>query len=248
MAARTPDANEIYELGKWIAQLDSSAHYGTWGMTRVCLETLTLYKFVKGLEFIGSEAEHFLKEMRKDYSSDDKPMENAGGHLLELAIRRWYGRLDEISKRWILSLPQAHIDVSKLTAGSKSFLEDEEWNTLESLEQQGLDEAASCLLFNNFTSAEFIALRTAESLLRRWYEKKTGNKIKRERWGEILDELIELYPKKSERPKELSLLDYLKERRNEIAHPEGISNPEQATSTFLNVIAVCKAVKTELLR
>jgi len=67
-------------------------------------------------------------------------------------------------------------------------------------------------------------------------------------WGEILDELNELYPKKSERPKELSLLDYLRGRRNEIAHPEAISNPEEATATFLNVIAVCKAVKNELLR
>ena len=66
-------------------------------------------------------------------------------------------------------------------------------------------------------------------------------------WGEILDELNEIYPKKSGRPKELLLLDYLRERRNEIAHPDAISNPEAATATFLNVITVCKAVKSFLI-
>jgi hypothetical protein len=245
---RNPNAYDIYKLGLWLAHAQGQIYDGSsWGATQMCLEALSEFKHVKGLEFIGIEAERERKTLGKKYQDDLTALGEVDRHRLHTSTMRWYGRLEEVSKRWILSLPQAHIDVAKLAAGSKSFLEDEEWNILESLEQHGLNEAASCLLFNNFTSAEFIALRTAESLLRRWYEKKTGNRLKRERWGDILNELNELYPKRLERPKELSLLDYLRERRNEIDHPEAISNPEQATATFLNVIAVCKAVKSELL-
>lgn len=240
---------DLYLLGQWIRYLaESMAGSPKWPDVKITLDKLTQFKEMGNLSFVGVEAEQIKKLLGSKYWKDDDYLEFQDRVQLQTELSKWEGRIQEILKQWVLSFPQAHIDVGKLTAGSKSFLEDEEWNVLESLEQQGLDEAASCLLFNNFTSAEFIALRTAESLLRRWYEKKTDKKLERQMWGEILDELNELYPKKSERPKELSLLDYLRGRRNEIAHPEAISNPEQATATFFNVIAVCKAVKTELLR
>jgi hypothetical protein len=246
---RNPNAYDIYQLGRWLAQLRSAAYvdYGTWGMVRVGLVVLIRYKNVKGLEFIGLGAEMHNARMSKEYNSNAKLVSAVDRKLLEGSIMQWYGRLDEVAQRWILSLPDTHMDIGKLNIGAKSFLAEGEWNMLQPLEQHGLNEAALCILSNTFTSAEFIALRTAESLLRRWYEKKTGNKLEREKWGEILEELNELYPKKSQRPKELSLLDYLRGRRNEIAHPDVISNTEQATATFLNVIAVCKAVKGELL-
>ena len=151
------------------------------------------------------------------------------------------GRLQEISKSWILSYPDTHIDATKLNQGIKAFLNDDEFNTLEPLERQGLDEAASSLLFNNFISAEFVALRTAESLLKRWYEKRTDKKLKRATWGEVLDKINEEFPKQK-RSKELLLLDYLRERRNEIAHPEGTSGQEEASTTFFNVISLCKSL------
>lgn len=131
--------------------------------------------------------------------------------------------------------------------GIASFLDKEELSMLEPKERQGLDESASCLLHNSFTSAEFIALRTAESLLRRWYKNKTDKDLTRRRWGDILNELNDIYPKISERPKELSLLDYLRLRRNEIDHPEAVSTPDEASATFLNTISVCKAVKSVLI-
>lgn len=240
---------DLYLLGQWIRFLaESMAGSPHWKNVKITLDKLTQFKEMGNLSFVGVESEQIKNLLSNTYWKDDAIIEFQDRIQLQSELSKWEGRIQEILKQWVLSFCQAHLNVSMLTSGAKSFLKDEEWNALQPLEQLGLNEAASCLLFNNFTSAEFTALRTAESLLRRWYEKKTGNKIKREMWGEILDELIELYPKKSERPKELSLLDYLRERRNEIAHPEAISNPEQATSTFLNVITVCKAVKTELLR
>jgi hypothetical protein len=245
---RDPNAYDIYLLGTWLARLDRQT-YGVneWGTIRVCLKALSDFEHIRGLEFIGIEAEKFRGKGDEKYQDDDTPVEKVDAHILNTSIMRWCGRLDEISKQWILSLPKTHMDIDKLSGGAKSFLEEEEWNMFQPLEQQGLNEATACLLSNTFTSAEFIAQRTVESVLRRWYEKKTGNRLVRENWGDVLNELNEKYPKKSERPKELSLLDYLRKRRNEIAHPEAISNLEEATATFLNVINVCKAVKSFLL-
>jgi len=243
---RNPNAYDIYQLGIWLAQIDSAAEHGSWGMVRVCLETLTLYRQIKGIEFIGFEAENYKREMSEQYFGDREPLKYVDRHLLRGTVKRWYGRLEEVSKKWILSLPQTHMDIGKLNGGAKSFLEEEEWNMLQPLEQQGLNEATLCLLSNTFTSAEFIALRTVENILRRWYEKKTGKTIRNVKWGQILDKLDKEFPEPN-RPAEISSLYHLKRRRNAIAHPDVISSEEDSTVTFINVINVCKAVKSFLL-
>ena len=84
-------------------------------------------------------------------------------------------------------------------------------------------------------------MSAAESLLKKWYEKKKDIKLGRTTWGQVLEKLNEEFPNERERPKELLLLDYLRERRNEIAHPEAVSDSIQASTTFLNVINLCKS-------
>jgi hypothetical protein len=246
---RNPFGYDIYMLGRWLEQCRAytKLDYCTWDMVRLCLEVLIRYKDIKGLEFIGSGAEMHMARISKKYKKKDELVSNIDREVLEGSILQWYGRLDGVAERWILSLPDTHMDISKLNSGARSFLKEDEWNMLQPLEKQDLNEATLCILSNAFTSTEFIALRAAESILRRWYEKKTSIKLERERWGDVINWLSDKYPKKSERPKELSLLDYLRGRRNEIDHPEAISNPEEATATFLNVIRVCKVVKDFML-
>jgi hypothetical protein len=177
--------------------------------------------------------------------NDDEKINYQDSHMIRDSVNNWRGRLAEVSKNWIISCPKTHIDAGKLNKGSVAFLDAEEFIDLETLERDGLDEAATSLLFNNFISAEFMALRTAESLLKKWYEKKTGKKLGRTTWGQVLDKLNEEFPEK-ERPKELLLLDYLRERRNEIAHPEAVSDSLAASTTFLNVISLCKNLLLQL--
>jgi len=131
--------------------------------------------------------------------------------------------------------------VSKLSSGAKSFFEEDEWPLLNELEQHGLNEAATCLLVNNFTSSEFMALRSLESVLRRWYERKTNKPIEKIKQVEIFDMLDKEFPDIG-RPKEISALFHLKNRRNAIAHPEVISTVEDANATFIYTISTCKAV------
>jgi len=239
----------LYTIGKWIERLqvllEQSVTY--WSPANVanspkhCLEHLLDLRETKHLDFIGVRAESFLSKFNEKYWKADAYLDSPDREELKSHVSRWEGRLEEISKEWILSYPETHIDARKLTKGVKAFLTAEEFNALEPLERQGLDEAASSLLFNNFISAEFVALRTAESLLKRWYEKRTSKKLGRTTWGEVLEKINEEFPKQK-RSKELLLLDYLRERRNEIAHPEGTSGPEEASTTFFNVISLCKSL------
>ena len=237
--------HELLLTGEWFQRLRDLTVLSSinWVDVELCFRYFLPLKDVQHLEFIGEETQDLLDKFGKTYSSQgSKSLDSFDRDTLRSSLERWEGRLKEISREWILSYPDSHIDVSKLLQGPKAFLSNEEFSMLEPLEIHGLSEAASSLLFNNFTSAEFMALRTSESLLKKWYEKKIGKKLGRTTWGQVLEKLNEEYPNEKERPKELLLLDYLRERRNEIAHPEAVSNSIQASTTFLNVISLCQAL------
>lgn len=243
---QTPDAYDIYTLGLWIAKLDDSVEDGSWGMVKTCLQSLAHYKNIRSLEFVGSDADKKCKEYAKDYSKDVDAVKPIHRELLKGCVRWWQGRVDEVSKGWVLHHPEVEIDINRLKVGAPSFMSYEEWQSLSLLERGALDETIASLLSNTFTAAEFMALRLAESLLRRWYTQRTGKESGQLKWFGILDELNEEYPK-GKRPKELSLLDYLRERRNEIAHPEVISQSYEAVATFFNVITLFRGIRTELI-
>jgi len=243
-----PTPHELLLVGQLIAQLRAALESNAnWGHIKWFLDALSGYRPKKTLAEIAHVANFHRSELTKRYYDDEKFL----GVSDRDNLKRWLGIQEGVLNKnlegVVLKVPETHIRLNELKAGARSFLEYGEWNTLEPLEQQGLDEVTSCLLCGNYTSAEFMALRTVESLLRRWYEGKTDSKLERESWGEILEQLNDLYPK-PQRPKELSLLDYLRERRNEIAHPEALPSEEEATATFLNVIKVCKTITRELLK
>ena len=241
------NAIDIYELGFWLGRLDTSLQPSLpWGLARICLESLFDYKSKEGLQLIGQAASFYHKEFDNDYKKTEENIKEKHCYILQPVVAKWRGQIEMILKEWILCQPQAHIDIAKLIKGPKSFLTDEELNMLIPLEQEGLNEATQCLSFNNFTSAEFMSLRTVESLLRRWYEKHTNKSISDATFGQVLNRLDKEFPEPT-RPREISPLYNLKERRNAIAHPEVISNEEEATMTFMLVIRQCKLLKNKLV-
>lgn len=241
------DATDLYELGLWLGRLDSSLKPSvSWGSARICLEILSYYKSKGGLEFIGDEASYYYTTYNNGYEKQEERIKEEHCYILQPAVAKWRGKIEMVLKEWILCCPQAHMDIGKLIKGPRSFLADGEWNMLIPLEQEGLNEATQCLLFNNFTSAEFMALRTVESLLRRWYEKHTNKSINDATFGQVLNKLDKEFPE-PDRPREISPLYNLKERRNAIAHPDVISNEEEATMTFMLVIHQCKLLKNKLV-
>lgn len=229
-------------IGKLQCRLDQSTAY--WSVVSAHLRILSIFKDAENIESIGKEADkwHSDLDLSRKYLEENAYLDYVDHKMLKETVTRWEERLREFSKNWVLSYLDTHIDAAKLAEGSKAFLSDDEFSMLEPLEEQSLRETTSSLLFANFTSAEFMALRTAESLLKRWYEKKTSKKLGKTTWGEVLEKLNQEFPKKEERPKELLLLDYLRERRNEIAHSEAVSNSVQASTTFFNVISLCQTL------
>lgn len=240
------DVYLLYVMGKLIQELQSILKSGvSWKPIRDHLETLSRVCSTLDLKVMRDSVDELAKELKNKYWKDDSYLDYQDVEGLKSSISSWEGRLQEIMKNWILYYPDTHIDAAKLKKGLTAFLNNNEFYALETLERQGLDEATSSLLLDNFTSAEFIALRTAESLLKKWYEKKTGKKLGRTTWGEVLDKLSQEFPKE-ERPKELLLLDYLRERRNEIAHPEAVSTPEEASTTLFNVLSLWRSLYSKL--
>lgn len=246
---RDPFGFEIYYLTYWITCLEQDLEKNySWSLIKSILTTLSNFKKLKTVDFIGEDSIRLISSIDVYYADENVSLNILHRRQIKEKIIEWRAKVEEISLKWVLCIPTVSIAIEKLIDGLSSFLSNEEISVLEKIEIDGLNESASCLLHNSFTSAEFIALRSIESILRRWYEKKTGNIIKRDRWGDILNELNKLYPNASERPKGLALLDYLRQRRNEIDHPDAISTADEATATFFNAIAVCKAVRNELIR
>lgn len=238
------DVDSILRLGLWLGRLEAAvnAPNSNWGTIRSCLQPLCRYKQIDGLEFIGSDAQGQLSQFNKKFKDRSKAIDGDDCMWIDTLIQQWIGRLDKISKRWIVNSPETQLDISKLTLGGEAFFEDGEWKVLSKLEQRGLNEAAKSLLVDNFTASEFMALRTIESVLRRWYKKKTGSSLGNVKWGNVLDKLDRIFPEKN-RPTEISALLHLKRRRNAIAHPDVISRESDASVTFIYVINVCKAMK-----
>lgn len=242
------DADDVLDLGLWLGRLDAEVNAPNpgWGPVSTCLKPLCRFKQIGGLEFIGSVAQGQLSQLSKKYREPMKALDDDDSAWLNTLIQQWYGRLDEISKKWVLYIPETQLDINKLAFGAESFFEDDEWKVLSNFERQGLNEAATSLLGNNFTASEFMALRIIESVLRRWYEQKIGNSLGRVKWGRVLDKIDKEFPE-DKRPTEISAMFHLKRRRNAIAHPDVISNESDASVTFIYVVNVCKAVKSILL-
>lgn len=156
---------------------------------------------------------------------------------------RWDALARERLQDLYLVTPISKIDPKHLMKGISGFLSQEYLSFLERIEAIDLNEACSCILVGSATAAEHIALRAAESLLRRWYEHKTGEVMKYKTWGKVLDKLVKVYPEENKRPKEIAFLSYLKQRRDEVAHPDRVSSLTEAETTLMNVCCLIEGIK-----
>ncbi len=200
---------------------------------------LRFYERVQSLEDIGREAKGY-HDMLSDYAKPEVLTETK--NALREARARWDALIRERLQDLYLVTPKSKLDPKHLMRGCEGFLEQGYSSLLEPIEVSDLNEACRCILVGSATAAEHIALRAAESLLRRWYERKTGNKLSRGTWGTVLDRLVKEYPENS-RPKEISLLGYLKQRRDEVAHPDRVSRLTEAECTLMNVCGLLEGIQ-----
>jgi len=156
---------------------------------------------------------------------------------------RWETMISsKLSDCWLIT-PVTSLQPKRLMGGIAGLISEEDAAALIELEVFDLNEACLCLLVGSPTAGEHISLRAAESLLRRWYQQKTGEIIERQTWGVVLDRLTQEYPADFNRPKEISLLGYLKTRRDETAHPDRVSTLTEAERTLMNVCSLLTGVR-----
>jgi hypothetical protein len=197
---------------------------------------------IRSFEDIGSEAKYY-HDMLSNYTKSKVSTQTKD--ILRDARAKWDTLMRERLQDRYLVTPISTINPKKLMRGIEGFLNPELFSMLEAIEASDLNEACRCILIGSATAAEHIALRAAESLLRRWYECKTGDKLSRGTWGTVLDRLVQTYPEKS-RPKEINLLGYLKQRRDEVAHPDRVSKLAEAETTLMNVCSLHAGIQLSI--
>jgi len=105
-------------------------------------------------------------------------------------------------------------------------------SNIDELTKQDINDALDCILHLLPTPAAMISLRVAENIVRKYYKKITGNDPTNKNWGEILKELEESKKVKSSI---LGYLKYLKEKRNEVQHPDKRFTQEESEGLLLKI-------------
>lgn len=127
------------------------------------------------------------------------------------------------------------IDMEKgLKDPSALFRDSDVWESIPPQTKDDLSEACRTAAMGSSTASVFLSLRSVEERLREWYSVETGRDIEDRTFGQVLGELDDSYDE-SDRPSLLSHLDYLKDRRNQVAHAEESPGTQEAESTLIMV-------------
>lgn len=119
------------------------------------------------------------------------------------------------------------------------------WAELPEQVQDDLEQSARSLAFYSPTGSVFLALRAVEDRLREWYEEETNRDIGDRTFGEVIGELDDQYSE-HDRPLILTHLNYLKDKRNKVAHPEQSPTIREAESTLVNVRETILEIHSQL--
>ncbi len=109
---------------------------------------------------------------------------------------------------------------------------------MKNLEKEDLDDGCRCLSLQAWTPASMINMRVVESVLRSYYKKITGKDPNRKQWNNIL---IELKASPSTNTLLIGYLDYLRDIRNRLQHPDARVEQSEAEEVFshaLNIINI----------
>ncbi|MDB2237571.1 hypothetical protein [Halorubrum ezzemoulense] len=156
---------------------------------------------------------------------------------LEHSIRTWQRllRAELASSNRYAPVETNVVKTESLLLSPDLMFEDRNlWEELPEQVQEDLAQAIKSLAFGSPTGSVFLSLRAVEDRLREWYEHETDNDIEDRTFGQVIGELDDQY-NKSEKPAILAHLNYLKHRRNEVAHPERSPDIREAESTLVNV-------------
>lgn len=136
--------------------------------------------------------------------------------------------LVEIASGGLLNYPQLLYEGSRLL-----FSNPETTEKLDEIVRHDLRHSVRCLAFNICTASAMCSLRAVEGALRSLYTALTGKETDLA-WGPLLDKIEELLQQKGiSPPKLLGYLDYIREIRNSVDHPDKIFSKTEAEHALM---------------
>jgi len=200
------------------------------------LRKLFRFKNIDGFEALGEWANEWYRKISSGNFSLDAL------RILDFDLDMTISSIINMLSKYEIFLPKLEIlDPEKVRKGVHGLLSIDEIDWLTKLELEGINEACRALIFDCPTAAEMLLARVGESVLRRIYQSVIGKPVERKTWGAILDELEEYY--KGKWPTVLSLIEYLKDERNRLMHPEKMPTKKEAEETLILIIRVIKEAR-----
>lgn len=147
------------------------------------------------------------------------------------------------------------LNIESLVESPKSLFGEKVWQWLDQKPQADIEESCRALAVECPTASVMLSLRAVEHCLRRWYEQE-NQPLDRGGWGQVLDQLMEEHASEEKRndtvltqlsdlPPVLSNLYYLKEKRNEVNHPERSPTIQEARRTLIIVSSTISDIYDE---
>lgn len=191
----------------------------------------------------------------EDDENDDESDNNGEVYLLEEdrrslgnSVKTWNRQIREELENASRYAPMDSglLRITELLESPEMLFGDQQiWDDLPERVQSDLEQSVRSLAFGSPTGSVFIALRAVEDRLGEWYEMETERDIGDRTFGQVISELDDHYDE-DEKPPILTHLSYLKDRRNEVAHPDRSPSPREAESTLVSVRETIHNIEEEL--
>ena len=206
---------------------------------------------------ITSEVLELGRRLHQQYDPEDELTEKDAEELQQKAIA-WKGILrQELEQEQRIPAGDTGLfDVQHLINSPRKLFSDIVWEWLDDRARSDIQEACKTLAINCSTSSVILSLRALEHCLRVWYVEEMGEELEAG-WGQALGQLFteflenessnDLMEQLGALPSVLSNLYYLKEKRNEVNHPEKSPSSQEARRTLMIVAATISEIHSEVV-
>ena len=195
---------------------------------------------------ISTNSQKSIKEFednfQNDYLEDKNPqIKKDDAEDLRDYSRIWSDRISgELANTVVFrAFTDGRLNANKLCEGAKSFFQKKIRRKLSKIIKDDLEESTKCLLTQSWTASGLMSMRALESGVREYYTKITGNLGDNKTYGVMLGELRR---DPTADAKLIGYLDYLKDIRNDLAHPNIRIDQFEAEQAFQHTIQILTIV------
>ncbi len=241
-----PGLVDAYQLGsivQWLkTSIDEETEYKTVADILDQLSSM-LVKF-GWTGSVADEAREMEKGIREE--KDDRTLDDSDLNAFNQKIGQWERNIGLwLNSEAVINVHNTGLFDTEAAMNNPAQLFDPDvWDWLPETPQGDIREACRALAAGCSTATVMLALRSVEDRLRHWYKEETGESLEGP-WGSVLGELEEEFEDK-QKPAVLSNLDYLREKRNEVNHPDRSPNYSEAITTLYMTRGTINEIYKEL--